>query len=213
MNTMDQPLNPAELQADALVQQIHQQVAAQQRAILDEARREAEEVARRAQDKARRQAQRASEELRAQSRRRLRQLQAELETAGRRQASAQAQQALALAWPQLADALQRRWQDSTAREHWVAAQLALARRRLAPSGWVVHHPGVASEAEIRALQAALQAAGMAGATLRADPQLSAGLVIEADGARLDSSPPALLADRALVEAALLAALATGGPTP
>ena len=71
---------------------------------------------------------------------------------------------------------------------------------------MLRHPAGWTDAERDALRVLLAARGVSGATLEADPSLQVGLVIEADGVRLDSTPRALLADRDFVEAALLAAL-------
>ena len=111
---------------------------------------------------------------------------------------------LEAAWPRLAPAIERRWDEAPSRARWIGAQVALARRRRAAPPWTLRHPpgdGVAAN-----VRAALARAGLAGVVLQADPALRAGLVIEADAATLDSTPAALLADRAAVEAELLARL-------
>src|SRR5690606_14277388 len=84
-------------QADALVDEIRRQVAAQRQQILDAAARECDEIRARARVKARRQLRRAIDELRAAKRQRLQQVRAELETAARRRASARALDALSAA--------------------------------------------------------------------------------------------------------------------
>ena len=193
-------------QADALIDEIARQVAAQRQAILDAAEREAGEIRARARDKARRQVRRAIAELRAAERQRTRQVRAELETRARHHASAQALDLLAAARPVLDAAIARRWRDAAARGRWLDAQLALAQARLPRAAWVLRHPAGWTDAERDALRVLLAARGVSGATLEADPSLQVGLVIEADGVRLDSTPQALLADRNFVEAALLAAL-------
>jgi len=199
----------AQLQADALADEIQRRVAAQRRELLDAAAREADEIRARARVKARRQMRRAIGELRAAGRQRTQQLLAALETAARQQASQRALDALAAAWPRLSDALARRWNDADARSRWLNAQLALARSRLPAARWVLRHPAKWSAAERDALRALLEARGVTDARMQADDRVGVGLVIEADGARLDSTPQALLADRGFVEAALLAALESG----
>jgi len=206
------PPSSAESQADALVEEIGRKVAERGRELLDTALREADEIRRRARLKARRQMRRAIEEMRATERQRSQQTLAELETASRRQASLRALDTLSLAWPQLAEAIERRWNDPAAQRHWIGAQVALACKRLPARGWVIRHPGDWSDAGMAALREVLQAHGVVDATLQADAGLCVGLVIEVDGARLDSTPRALLADRPRVEAALLAALEPAGPT-
>lgn len=198
---------PADVQADALIESIERQVAAQEHALRADAAREAGEIRESARIKARRQLRRATLQLRATQRERWQQLHAELDTAARRQASARAQEALKRAWPRLPEALARCWADAGARGRWIDAQLAQARERLGAAAWVVRHPAAFAEAERDDLRHRLAAHGRPDATLQPDATLGAGLVIEADGARLDSAPAALLADRAAVESSLLAALA------
>jgi len=203
------PSSAAQWQADALIEQIALQVEAQRRELLDAAARECEEIRERARVKARRQLRRAIAELRAAARQRMQQLRAELETAARRAASARALDALSAAWPQLGDALARRWRDTAARNRWLDAQLAQAQARLPSTGWLVRHPPDWSDGDCDALRAQLAARGVADARLHADQRVDTGLVVEVDGVRLDSTPQALLADRQFVEAALLAALEAG----
>jgi len=205
------PSSPELAQADALVEEIARQAAAQRQQILDAAAREGDEIRARARDKARRQLRRAVADLRAIERERLQQVRAELETAARRQSSARALGALAAAWPMLGEALADRWHDTDARSLWLDAQLSLARARLPPAGWVLRYPASWRDADCDALRARLAAHGVTDARLLADEGLAVGLIVEVDGARLDSTPQALLADRPFVEAALLAAL--GADTP
>lgn len=200
----------AELQAQALVQTIERQVAAQRQALLDGARMQAADIRQRAQVKARARRRRALQQMRAGESQALQQLQAEIETARRRQASVRARQALDRAWPALELAVAQRWQHADARALWLTALLQLGRARLPPAGWTVRHPGSFDDTETAALQQALQAHGVASVQLLADATLAAGLVIEVGGARLDGTAGALLADRPLVEAALLAAFETAG---
>lgn len=199
-------MSPVELQAEALVDEIGRKVGARQRELLDIAAREAEEIRERARVRSRRQMRRAVDEMRATERQRTQQVRAELETADRRRASALALEMLSAAWPQLAAAIEQCWHDPPARRRWMAAQLALACSRLPAAGWVLRHPGAWTDAERSVLRGLLRDHGVEDATLRPEPALTTGLVIEVAGARLDSTPQALLADRARVEAALLAAL-------
>lgn len=197
---------PVEQQAQALVDDIDRQLGEQRRALLDKAESEADDIRRRARVKSRERMRRAIQEMRAVERERTQQVRAEIETALRRQASVRAQQALALAWPQLAEAIERRWHDPQARADWIAAQLAIASTRLPAPDWVVRHPQRWQPPDVAGLHQALQSAGVSGATLRPDAALHAGLVVEVGGAQLDSTPAALLGARPRVEAALLATL-------
>jgi hypothetical protein len=88
------------------------------------------------------------------------------------------------------------------------AQLERASVRFGPATWRIRHPAAWQDAEVTALRQALARQGVADATLHADTTLATGLIVEAAGARLDSSPQALLADRPAVEASLLAEMAS-----
>jgi hypothetical protein len=197
---------PVDLQAQALIDDIGRQVALQRQALLDTAERDARQTRQRAQAKARERLRSAIAGMRSAERVRTQQVLAEIETANRRQASARSQHALSLAWPRLAEAIEARWNDPASRGDWIAAQLAVASARLPAAGWTVRHPDTWSAADAAALRSALQRHGITDAPLLADASLRAGFVIEVGGARLDSTPQALLADRPQVEAALLAAL-------
>jgi len=195
---------PADLQADALVAEIARQVDAARVELVAAAAREVQEIRQRARAKARRQMRRAIEEMRATGRQRLTQAMAELETERGRRRAAHSQQVLALAWPLLVDAIGERWADEASRVRWIDAQIDSARRRFGDRPWTVVHPADWQDADVAALRETLTRSGVDKAVLRGDPALTAGLVIEIAGARLDSSPPALLADRSAVEAVLLA---------
>jgi hypothetical protein len=199
----------AEHQADALIEEIERKVDGGCAAIRAEALRDAEALRLRSREKARRQLQRALDEMRATTRRRTTQALAEQETARSQRAAARAALWLTQAWPALGEAIERRWSDRHARAQWIAAQIAQAGARLGGRHWTVRHPAAWSEAEVDALRSALAGSAAAGSTLYGDATHAIGLVIEADGARLDSRPAALLADRAAVHARLLAAIVTG----
>ena len=201
----------SDLQAGALIDAIRRKVEADCRALLGAAAREAADIRQRSRRKARRQLQRAIDDMRAIERQRLLQAHAELETQSRRQASQRALALLSAGSPLLPGALLRRWRDLGARTRWIDAQLAAAVARLGARPWRVRHPAAFDTVEVAALHAALDAVGVHDALLRPDAGLDAGLVIEADGACLDSSPQALLADRPAVEATLLAQLDATAP--
>lgn len=200
-------------QADALIDEIARRAALQERERLDAAARDADALRRRAAEQALRQLRRTADELRAARRRHEQQQRAEIETQQRRRLAQRAAEALAAAWPLLADALARRWRDAAARAAWIDALLALAHARLPARGWRIAHPQAGwSDADTAALRARLAALGVAdGAALHADAAVEAGLVIDVDGARIDGRPQALLRDRARVDAELLAALAADAP--
>jgi hypothetical protein len=193
-------MNPAQLQADALVAEIERQRDVQVKALLAAADTDAQALTAQAQDKARRERQRAAATLRNDARHQLRQLQASLEGEARRAASDQARQALARALPRLAPALAARWRDGPARQGWCTATADMAAARLQPGARTLRHPAEMPADEVAALASALQAQA------EADPTLDAGLHVSADGAWVDATPAALLADADRVAALLRAAL-------
>ncbi len=193
-------MNPATLQADALVAEIERQRDAQVDALRGAAEAEAAALRSQANDKALRERRRAAAEARDAARRRLQQLQAGFAADARRAAAETARAALARAEPRLAPALRSRWQDAALRQAWCARAVAVAKDRLAPTGLVLRYPADLPTDEAAALAAALQA------TPEADPRLDAGLHVSADGAWVDVTPTALLADSGRVAALLRAAL-------
>jgi hypothetical protein len=128
---------------------------------------------------------------------------AEYATAERQVHRHRDQALLAQAWPQLADALRRRWADGAARQQWAVAVFARAHQVLRPGSWRVLHPRDWPVAEQR------RAAGGDSAHIQfvVDPAVMAGLRVCADGACVDGTLEALLDDRAAVEARLLTLLA------
>ncbi|RVT52415.1 hypothetical protein [Rubrivivax albus] len=191
---------PSTLQADALVDAIAQRRDTEVAALRAAAEADAATLLAQARDKARRQRRQAAAALRDTSRQRLRQLQATQEADARAAEAARTVAALALARPLLQAALVTRWQQPAARQAWAKALAAVAGPRLAASGRVLHHPATMPADEVAALAEQL------GAAPQADPALEAGLRVDADGAWVDATPAALLADRSQVDALLRAAL-------
>ncbi len=107
-------------------------------------------------------------------------------------------------WPRLEAQLGERWMAADTRMLWVDSALRQALARLPRTGWTIRHAAGWPEAERRAAQARLAAAGIEAPALRADSGIAAGLVVGAGGAQLDMSLAGLLRDRARVEARLLA---------
>ncbi len=196
----------AQAQADVLLNDISGKVDATCAAILADAHREGEAARLRAREKARRQLQRAVAEMRATGQRRHAQLSAEQETQRGRRRAELALQVLDDTWPALAEAIARRWGNTTHRQAWITAQVDLATRRFGSRPWIIRHPATWPADDVQALRAALARRGVTAAELKPDGAPAVGLVIEVDGARLDSSPAALLADRPAVQALLLAAI-------
>jgi len=129
---------------------------------------------------------------------------AERATRRRRLREQQDQAVLTALWPALRRRLERQWADPAQRQHWIQGTLERAIKRLPKGAWVVRHAEGWPEAErVAQLQ---QIAAQTGATpsTRTDAGLSAGLVIESDGAVLDASLEGLISDRGQLEARALA---------
>jgi hypothetical protein len=114
---------------------------------------------------------------------------------------------IALAWPRLRVALQARWADPQTRQVWVDTVVQQASTRLPDVRWTLRHPPDWPQPECSALEQRLAVERACPARFVADGALSAGLVIEAEGASLDASIDGLLCDRRRVEGRLLAMLA------
>lgn len=131
---------------------------------------------------------------------------AQLATRARQQQHQTALLLLQQGWELLGQAMLQRWKTAPQRRQWISTLLHQALQRLPRCGWVIEHPPGWDTTECAALQDALRdhCGGMP--QLRADEQIDAGLRIRAAGACLDGTLEGLLADRAAIEAQLLAQL-------
>jgi hypothetical protein len=114
---------------------------------------------------------------------------------------------IALAWPRLQAALKARWDDADGRSVWVATVVQQAQARLPDVAWTIRHPPDWPRSEWLALAQRLAVEQAQPVRFVADGALTAGLVIESEGASLDASLGGLLSDRRRLEARLLAVLA------
>lgn len=129
---------------------------------------------------------------------------AERATRQRRLREQQDQAVLNALWPALRRLLERQWADAAQRQHWIQGALERAIKRLPKGAWVLRHAKDWPEAErLAQLQQVHSHTGVAPST-RADAGLSAGLVIESNGAVLDASLEGLISDRGQLEARALA---------
>lgn len=131
---------------------------------------------------------------------------AQLATRARQQQHQTALLLLQQGWELLGQALLQRWKTAPQRRQWIDALLHQALQRLPRCAWVIEHPPGWDSAECTAMQEALRAHCGGMPQLRADEQIDAGLRICAAGACLDGTAEGLLADRAAIEAQLLAQL-------
>lgn len=187
----------------AMLQMVEDYERSQCEALLARARDEAAQYLREAHRSARARMRRNMQELKQfRERERTRAL-AEYATAERQVHRHRDQSLLARAWPELAEALRRRWAEAGARQKWAGAVFDRARQVLRPGPWRVLHPRDWPVAERRRLTG--DDAGRV--EFVADATLTAGLRVCADGACVDGTLEALLGDRATVEARLLTLLA------
>ena len=116
---------------------------------------------------------------------------------------------LRTAWPLLRERLLARWREPEQRRRWTAAYLRRALSMLPHGRWTVRHaPEWCDQERREALTELIDDFGQAPG-FRSEPAMEAGLIIESGGAVLDASLGGLLADRARLEARLLALLAAG----
>ncbi|PLX36249.1 MAG: hypothetical protein C0606_16270 [Hyphomicrobiales bacterium] len=199
---------PAERQAEELIADINEHVAEEVRAVAEAADARIGEIRRKGWAKARRQMHRAIGDMRQEEMRRLSQTRAEIETDGRRRMQHESAAVLDHARPMLAEALTGRWRDAETRAIWIGGLIAHAGKRLAPGKGerhfeIRHAAGWSADDEASAKKAAKDA-GIDDVAFVADPAIEVGLVVVTDGARIDATPQAFLADTAFVESALLA---------
>jgi hypothetical protein len=113
------------------------------------------------------------------------------------------------ALPLLEPALLQRWGNEAGRRLWLEAVARHAQARLLPGDWAVEHPlDFASEDRDRLL-AFLKCAGGDDIVFAAAAGVRAGVRVRAEGAVLDATSDALLADRSAIESLLLADLSPG----
>ena len=177
------------------------------RTLLEAARAEAKTLLADAYRRARTQLHERVVSERANARSRLHAARAEHDTRLRASGDRANAQLLELAWPRLREALSRRWAHAETRAIWARHAIAQGRQRLPLGLWTVRHPPAWSAVEWGPLETELARALGQAPHFRADGAVSAGLVIEAQGAVLDASLEGLLRDRRRLDARLLAVLA------
>ncbi len=116
---------------------------------------------------------------------------------------------LRLAWQQLPGELLALWQRPDARAAWVARVLQTARACMPRASWHIVHAPDWPASERQALAQQLAAEPGTAPAFEADPAISAGLKIVANGNVIDGTLAGLLADRTAIEARLLRRLEGG----
>jgi len=194
----------AETQAQALIDAIDSRKEDERARILNEAREEARGITRQAYRSARQRFREAAQDLRRDRAKRMDQARAQRDTEQRQRHQAALSEIVKTAWPKLTDALRESWQEREHRDAWAKGALESAARRLKPKGWRVVYPADTDDAFRDKLRGWLDENGIEDAEIAPSEHIAAGLRIEADGATLDATVPALLAQAGRVQAALIA---------
>jgi len=156
-----------------------------------------------AQAEARARMRQAFAEQRLRRRERIAAAQARLATQRRLHQQQRSAALLGLAWQQLPGELLALWQRPDARAAWVAMVLQSARACMPRARWRIVHAPDWPAPEQQALAQQLGTEPSAQHSFEADPAISAGLKIVANGNVIDGTLAGLLADRAVIEARLL----------
>lgn len=194
----------AETQAQALIDAINARKDDERKRILNEARKEARGITRQAHRSARQRFHEAAEALRRDRAKRMDQAKAQRDTELRQRHQSALSDIVKQAWPKLTDALKARWQSAEDRETWAKGALDSAAFRLQRKGWRVVYPAGSDDDFRDKLKNWLDEKEVEDAATEASEEIAAGLRIEADGATLDATPNALLAQTGRVQAALIA---------
>ncbi len=116
-------------------------------------------------------------------------------------------------WPALVDALEQRWSDPRARASWCDMVTEAALCVFGPSTWTIEHPPDWTDTDRERLERSLKSHGVPLPQFQLDESTNAGLRVRHDTACLDGTIDGLLAERARVEARLLAAWEQATPPP
>ncbi len=196
-------------QATALIEMlklVEDHELARCREVMARAQREARQLLREAHAAARERMHRHAQELKYLRNRERGRAQAELATAHRQHRQRGDRALLDAGWTQLRQALVARWQAPAARRRWIDNLARAALARLPRGSWTVTCPATWDRTEREALAKQIASAlGTAPAWFE-DRSVAAGLQFCVGGACLDGTLDGLLADRAAVEAMLLAEL-------
>lgn len=128
-----------------------------------------------------------------------------IETASRRRVQAHYRDFLKDAMPLLQAELEQRWRDTETRRSWCEMLLGEAADRLPGECWSIEHPEDWSGSDTEWLAQAFAARELPKPELVEDAGIAAGLRVRLGPACLDATLDGLLANRAAVEAQLLAA--------
>lgn len=188
-----------DVQLNAMLEGIQQDLAARRESILAEARQQSRSRLRDARRHARQLMSQAIAEEREQWYSSLGRASAALASRLRRKQQELDRQQLATGEDQLREALLQRWNDEQCRQEWAQALLSEAAALLPPANWTVQYPASLTEGEANALLAD-------GGDLSPEPSpdLEAGFRLRCGDAQLDMSIDGLLAQSEEIAGQLLA---------
>jgi len=202
MSNADEHL--AQTQAQALIDAINARRDDERARVLNEARKQARAITRRAHRSARERFHEQAEELRRDRAKRMHQAKAQRDTEKRQRHQSALSDIVQQAWPKLTETLKERWQCAERRDAWAKGALDSAAFRLQRKGWRVVYPADTDDVFRDKLKSWLDEQDVEDAEAEPCEEIDAGLRIEADGATLDATPAALLAQTSRVQAALIA---------
>lgn len=202
MNDSDSVLD---LQVESILSALHAQEKARCREIDGESRNRNRQLLRSARERLRRRLHQAVAEERRHRADALLEAQHRIETARRQRLLAGYRRFLEQAWPQLVEALDRRWSDRDARRLWCEMAIREACASLLAGTWIVELPGSWPAEDNKWFAGAFAGRRLPHPEIRIEQGLSSGLRIRCGDACLDATPDGLLDRRTEIEARLLAA--------
>lgn len=117
---------------------------------------------------------------------------------------------LDVAWLMLRESMLEQWQAPKSRRGWLAAAIAQASTTLRGHGWHVEHPPGLDEDELKQIRRQLASVAGKGHKMAAKQDIEAGIRIISHGTVIDATLQGLLANRARIEAELIARIKRGG---
>lgn len=176
------------------------------KALLDEARAQAQQLVKHAHRDARARLRDKAMAAREQARRKLAAAEARRQTRLRLLRHRADQTLLSRAWQPLRERILQRWREAASRRLWVDCLVEQASAMLVDRHWHIEHPGDWPAGERAELEARLGRALGCAPTFAAGPGIEAGLRIIAGAARVDATLEGLLRARTRLEALMLATL-------
>lgn len=202
-------LSSNEALARSLAEEVRKEVELECGEVLEAAKREVEEIVAHAFTSARARGHAAIAAMRQEGGRRLTRAEASRQTREQRLNDTRAAEALRRALPLLEPAILQRWGNEAGRRLWLEAVARHARAHLLSGDWMVEHPLDFASEDRDCLLVSLKCAGGDNIVFRAAPGVKAGIRVRADGAVLDGTSDALLADQYTLKSLLLAELSYG----